>query len=58
MIKIKRPGKLHEEMGIPKCKPIPTAKIEKVKAAAKKSDDVAEEKRAVFALNARKWGKK
>lgn len=48
-------GALHKEMGIAPGKPIPTAKLQAVKAAAKRSGDTTEEKRANFALNARKW---
>ena len=53
MIKIKpsHKGLLHEELGVKKGNKIPLKKL----AAAKRSSDPAERKRATFAENARKW---
>jgi len=55
-IKIKKShkGLLHKDLGVPAGKPIPSAKL----AAAKKSSDPAERKRATFAENAKKWNHK
>lgn len=52
-IKPSHKGELHEDLGIPKDKPIPLSRL----MAAKNSKDPAERKRATFAANARKWGK-
>jgi hypothetical protein len=54
-IKIKHPGALHKELGIPENKKIPTKKIDSELSKAKKDDDTTLEKRLVFAKNARKW---
>jgi hypothetical protein len=54
-IKKSHEGMLHKDMGIAEGKKIPEASLEKKKASAKKSGDVAELKRVVFAENAKKW---
>jgi hypothetical protein len=46
-------GLLHEDLGIPKDKPIPLSRM----MAAKRSKDPAERKRVTFAANAREWNK-
>jgi hypothetical protein len=50
---VKRPGQLHRDLGVPKGKKIPKAKV---KAAAKKKGKVGQ--RARFALNASKTASK
>lgn len=50
-------GLLHEELGIPAGEKIPAGKLSEAKAEAKASGNVAEEKRIVFAQNAKKWTK-
>ena len=54
VIKPANKGKLHEELGVPQGKKIPTAKMEAAKAKA----SPAEKKQIVFAENAKKWNKK
>ncbi len=56
-IKPENKGKLRAEMGTPKGKNIPGGKLKKAEKSAKKRGDVAEEKRIVFAENAKKWKK-
>lgn len=53
MIKIKpsHKGLLHKELGVKQGEKIPLKKL----AAAKRSSDPAERKRATFAENAKKW---
>lgn len=55
MIKPSHRGLLHAELGVKKGKKIPRGKIRADLAKAKRSGNVAEEKRDVFALN---FGKK
>ena len=50
---IKKPGALHAELGVPKGKKIPTAKIKK----AEKSKNPKERKRAVLAETLAKFRK-
>ena len=50
-IKESRQGLLHRNLGISENKPIPASRLQ----AAKNSDDPKIRRRAVFALNARKW---
>ena len=50
-IKIKNPGALHRDMGIPQGKKIPRGAIRKKLARDKASGNVKGEKRDVFALN-------
>lgn len=52
-IKKSHKGMLHEDLGIPQGKPIPTSAL----ATALHSSDPAEKKRAVFAQNAKSWKK-
>lgn len=52
-IKVKK-GALHKELGVPKGKKIPEAKLKK----AEKSSNPLTRKRAVFAENAKHWNKK
>lgn len=52
-IKPSHKGLLHKDLGVASGKPIPAAKLEK----AAHSSDPAVRKRAVFAENAKKWGK-
>lgn len=51
MIKPSHRGLLHEDLGIAKGKKIPRGKIRKDLAKSKRTGNVAEEKRDVFALN-------
>lgn len=53
-IEVKK-GLLHKKMGIDPDKKISSQKLEKEKAAAKKSGDTKTEKEVVFAENAKKW---
>lgn len=57
-IKIKHPGALHKEMGIPMDKKIPVKALKAEKREAKEDGDTKTMKRVNFALNARKWNKK
>src|ERR1700688_340482 len=50
-IKPSHKGLLHSELGVPKGKSIPAAKL----SAAARSSNPAERKRAVFAENAKHW---
>ena len=50
-IKPSHEGLLHEDLGVPKDKPIPESKLEK----ALHSEDPAVKKRAVFTENAKHW---
>lgn len=50
-IKIKHPGALHREMGIPEDKKIPMYKLEAEKSKAKREGDKKLMKRVVFAEN-------
>lgn len=52
-IKPSHKGLLHEDLGVPQGQPIPAAKL----ASAENSDNPAIRKRAVFAENAKSWGK-
>lgn len=52
-IKPSHKGLLHKNLGVAAGKKIPASKVEK----ATHSKDPAVKKRAVFAKNARKWGK-
>lgn len=56
-IKPSHEGLLHKDLGVPAGEKIPAGKLNAAKAAAKKSGNVAEEKRIVFAENAKKWTK-
>lgn len=47
-------GELHRDLGVPEGEPI----VEDALEDAKNSDDPAVRRRAVFAENARQWGKK
>lgn len=51
MIKPSHRGELHRELGVPQGKKIPKAKIRADLAKAKRTGNVAEEKRDVFAEN-------
>lgn len=51
MIKPSHRGLLHKELGVPQGKKIPKAKIRADLAKAKRTGNVAEEKRDVFAEN-------
>lgn len=57
-IKESHKGELHADLGIPKGEKIPASKLSAAKKSAKASGNVAEEKRIVFAENAKKWSKK
>jgi hypothetical protein len=59
MISIKpaNKGLLHQKMGVAADKPIPAGALQKKKVAAKKSGNVKTEREAVFAQNAKKWGR-
>lgn len=57
-IKPSHEGLLHKDLGVPAGEKIPADKLSAAKEAAKKSGDVAEEKRIVFAENAKKWNHK
>jgi hypothetical protein len=46
---------LHREMGVPKNKKISLGSLMSAEKKAKARGDVAEERRIVFARNARKW---
>lgn len=48
-------GLLHEHMGLKPGQKISIGDLMREKKKAKRSGDVAEEKRVVFAENARKW---
>lgn len=48
-------GAEHKALGVKQGEKIPVAKLEHAKAAAKASGNVQAERRAVFALNARKF---
>lgn len=50
-IKIKHPGQLHRDLGVPQGKKIPAEKL----AAAKHSSNSLVRKRANFAFNAKSW---
>jgi len=50
-IKIKHPGALHRDMGIPQGQKIPKSKIRAKLTRDKKSGNTTGEKRDVFALN-------
>ena len=50
-IKIKHPGQLHRDLGVPQGKKIPASKL----AAAKNSDNPTVRRRAQFAFNAKSW---
>lgn len=50
-IKIKRPGQLHRDLGVPQGEKIPRSKI----AAARHSSNSSVRKRANFAYNAGNW---
>jgi hypothetical protein len=52
-IKKSHKGELHKDLGVPAGHKIPAEKL----AKAAKSKDPAVKKRAVFAENAKKWGK-
>lgn len=54
-IKSSKEGSLHKAMGISEDKKIPESKLKSEVASAKRSGNVAEEKKAVFAENARHW---
>lgn len=54
-IKPSKEGSLHKEMGVKEGHKISTSSERKSLAAAKKSGNVAKEKKLVFALNAKKW---
>jgi hypothetical protein len=56
-IKESHEGLLHKEMGIAKGEKISVADLMKKKAKDKREGNTAGEKRDVFALNAKKWGK-
>lgn len=58
LIKPSHEGLLHKDLGVPTGEKIPASKLQAAKTQAKKSGDVAEEKRIVFAQNAKKWAKK
>lgn len=51
-IVIKHPGALHDQLGIPQGKKIPTDTLEKLK----NSKNPTTRKRAQFAINAKKFG--
>ena len=53
-IKPSHKGELHEELGVPAGQKIPASKLQ----AAAHSSDPAERKRAVFAINAKRWNHK
>ena len=57
-IKPSHKGLLHKDLGVSKGKKIPASKLSKAKTKAKKTGNVAEEKRIVFAENAKKWSHK
>lgn len=48
-------GSLHRDMGIKPGQKIPVSKLKKEDAHAKKDGDVLMERKAAFALAARKW---
>ena len=52
-IKKSHEGLLHKDLGVKSGKKIPASKL----AKAEKSKNPAVKKRAVFAANAKKWGK-
>lgn len=54
-IKKSHEGLLHKDLGVPEGKKIKASKLAKAKKSAKKRGDTKEEKRIVFAQNAKKW---
>lgn len=54
-IKPSHRGMLHREMGVREGEKISISDLAREKKRAKKSGNTAEEKRVVFAENARKW---
>jgi hypothetical protein len=51
-IKKSHEGQLHEDLHMKKDEPIPVSELHEKLAAAKRSGNVAEERRLVFAINA------
>jgi hypothetical protein len=54
-IKPSHKGLLHKELGIKEDEPISVGELMRAKSRAKKTGNTKEEKRAVFAENARHW---
>lgn len=54
-IKPSHKGLLHKELGIKEDEPISVGELMRAKSRAKKTGNTKEEKRVVFAENARHW---